>query len=348
MSAPENLQNLIVDRDGAVATITINRPKVLNALNTPTMDELRKTVLALRHDESVRAVIITGAGEKSFVAGADINELSVQTPAGGIDTVISSFNYALTSGVENLTLAATAGNISGTGNELDNVLTVTATYESWDFRWAYVVRYAEDYRLTVDQRRTLLERSLAESHERHEFYVALYAQRYKWNDLNLEEPAWILRLIDDTGNPQPPVVSRFGFETPTQEERLGTGARFSAPPSGGMFLARSSTAESAVLLPPLIRDFTDLKCSPQVTDEIRSADSAIRLLRLATLWGRARETGLFSSTRRRDVMQVLAQSTQGVLAHSSVQELEVITGFLAQTAAVLQDVTVRLRAVPSR
>ena len=82
---------------------------------------------------------------------------------------------------------------------MDNVLTVSATYESWDFRWAYVVRYAEDYRLTVDQRRTLLERSLAESHERHEFYVALYAQRYKWNNLNLEEPAWIIRLIDDTG-----------------------------------------------------------------------------------------------------------------------------------------------------
>ncbi len=89
-------------------------------------------------------------------------------------------------------------------NELDNVLTVTATYESWDFRWAYVVRYAEDYRLTVDQRRTLLERSLAESHERHEFYVALYAQRYKWNNLNLEEPAWIIRLIDDTGTETAP------------------------------------------------------------------------------------------------------------------------------------------------
>jgi enoyl-CoA hydratase len=47
------------------------------------MDELRRTILALKHDESVRAVIITGAGEKSFIAGADINELAVQTPAGG-------------------------------------------------------------------------------------------------------------------------------------------------------------------------------------------------------------------------------------------------------------------------
>jgi hypothetical protein len=88
--------------------------------------------------------------------------------------------------------------------ETDNVLTVTATYESWDFRWAYVVRYAEDYRLTVDQRSALLERSLNESRSDHEFYVALYAQRPKWNDLNDEEPAWIVRLIDDEGTETAP------------------------------------------------------------------------------------------------------------------------------------------------
>jgi len=87
---------------------------------------------------------------------------------------------------------------------LDNVLTVTATYESWDFRWAYTVRYAEDYRLTVDQRHALLERSLAETHEKHEFYVALQAEKYKWNDLNAEQPAWIVRLIDDAGTETAP------------------------------------------------------------------------------------------------------------------------------------------------
>src|SRR5262249_40825510 len=58
-------------------------PKVLNALNSQTLDELRRAVLDLRHDETIRAVILTGAGEKSFVAGADINELAVQTPIGG-------------------------------------------------------------------------------------------------------------------------------------------------------------------------------------------------------------------------------------------------------------------------
>jgi hypothetical protein len=90
-------------------------------------------------------------------------------------------------------------------NAMDNVLTVSATYESWDFRWAYAVRYAEDYRLTVDQRHALLERSLAETRDRHEFYLALYAQKHKWNDLTDEHPAWIVRLIDDAGTETAPL-----------------------------------------------------------------------------------------------------------------------------------------------
>jgi enoyl-CoA hydratase len=71
-----NLEHLLIDRDGAVAVITINRPAVLNALSTQTLDELRRAVLELKRDEAVRAVILTGAGEKSFVAGADIKELA--------------------------------------------------------------------------------------------------------------------------------------------------------------------------------------------------------------------------------------------------------------------------------
>ncbi len=76
-------ENLLVEHAAGVATVTINRPKVLNALNAPTLDELRRAILALKHDEAVRVVVITGAGEKSFIAGADINELAVQTPVSG-------------------------------------------------------------------------------------------------------------------------------------------------------------------------------------------------------------------------------------------------------------------------
>src|SRR5437762_2531177 len=75
--------NLLLERSGAVAIVTVNRPKVLNALNAPTLDELRRMALDLKHDEGVRVVIVTGAGEKSFIAGADINELAVQTPTSG-------------------------------------------------------------------------------------------------------------------------------------------------------------------------------------------------------------------------------------------------------------------------
>ncbi len=69
----DNLENILVEQDGAVATITINRPKVLNALSMQTLDELRRAILSLKYDASVRVLILTGAGEKSFVAGADIN-----------------------------------------------------------------------------------------------------------------------------------------------------------------------------------------------------------------------------------------------------------------------------------
>ena len=76
-------ENLLVERDGAVALVTINRPAKLNALNAQTIAELGQVMGTLGADPDVRAVVLTGAGEKAFVAGADINELAVQTPAQG-------------------------------------------------------------------------------------------------------------------------------------------------------------------------------------------------------------------------------------------------------------------------
>lgn len=90
-------------------------------------------------------------------------------------------------------------------SELDNLLTVTATFESWDFRWAYVVKYANDYRLTVEQRRTLLEKTLAETQDSHRFYVALYGTNHRFADLTRANSSWIVRLIDDEGNETAPL-----------------------------------------------------------------------------------------------------------------------------------------------
>ena len=89
--------------------------------------------------------------------------------------------------------------------ELDDLLTVSATYESWDFRWAYVVRYAQDYRLTVAQRRSLLDTTLQETQTRHQFFVALYGNNRRWTDLTRPNSAWIVRLIDDEGNETAPI-----------------------------------------------------------------------------------------------------------------------------------------------
>jgi enoyl-CoA hydratase len=68
-------ENIEVEREDSVATITINRPRVLNALSHDTLQELGQAVQDVAGDESVRAVIITGSGTKAFAAGADIAEL---------------------------------------------------------------------------------------------------------------------------------------------------------------------------------------------------------------------------------------------------------------------------------
>jgi enoyl-CoA hydratase len=76
-------ENILYEKKDGIAYITFNRPKVLNALNRKTVEELREALLDARADDAVRVLILTGAGEKSFVAGADIGELAVQTPVQG-------------------------------------------------------------------------------------------------------------------------------------------------------------------------------------------------------------------------------------------------------------------------
>jgi enoyl-CoA hydratase len=69
-------ESLLVERDGPIAVVTLNRPKVLNALDAAMLRELAACFDALRDDAEVRGVIVTGSGDKAFVAGADINELA--------------------------------------------------------------------------------------------------------------------------------------------------------------------------------------------------------------------------------------------------------------------------------
>jgi len=111
--------NLLLEREGAVAIVTINRPKVLNALNTRTLDEFRRVVLDLKDDDGIRVVIVTGAGEKAFAAGADINELAVQTPTGGRELALAGQHVL--DAIENMgkpVIAAINGYALGGGCEL--------------------------------------------------------------------------------------------------------------------------------------------------------------------------------------------------------------------------------------
>ena len=81
-------ENLLYEQRDGIASLTLNRPKVLNALNRKTVEELQHALLDARSDGRVRVLILTGAGEKSFVAGADISELAQQAPVGGRETAL--------------------------------------------------------------------------------------------------------------------------------------------------------------------------------------------------------------------------------------------------------------------
>ena len=112
-------ENLLLEQSGAVAIITVNRPKVLNALNAPTLDELRRAVLDMKRDDSVRVVVLTGAGEKSFIAGADINELAVQTPITGREhALLGQHVFDLFENLGKPVIAAINGYALGGGCEL--------------------------------------------------------------------------------------------------------------------------------------------------------------------------------------------------------------------------------------
>ena len=75
-----SFENILVEKKNAIAYVTVNRPKVLNALNAATLEELRAAFTDIKSDPAIRVALLTGAGEKAFVAGADIGELGKQDP----------------------------------------------------------------------------------------------------------------------------------------------------------------------------------------------------------------------------------------------------------------------------
>ena len=123
--------NLLIERDEAVAIVTFNRPKVLNAIDAPTLDALRRAMLDLQRDEAVRVVVVTGAGEKAFIAGADINELAAQTPTTGREHALAGQHvFDLIENLGKPVIAAINGYALGGGCELAMACTLRIAADS--------------------------------------------------------------------------------------------------------------------------------------------------------------------------------------------------------------------------
>src|ERR1700692_3700806 len=79
-----DLTNIIFEK-AAIATLTVNRPPALNALNREVLEEMARVIREVRHDASVRVLIVTGAGDRAFVAGADIAAMADMTTVEGLE-----------------------------------------------------------------------------------------------------------------------------------------------------------------------------------------------------------------------------------------------------------------------
>ena len=112
------LKNIIFEQ-AAIATLTVNRPNALNALNREVLEEMARVIREVRHDESVRVLIVTGAGDKAFVAGADIAAMAKMSAIDGID--FSRLGHRVMESFEDLpipVIAAVNGFALGGGLEL--------------------------------------------------------------------------------------------------------------------------------------------------------------------------------------------------------------------------------------
>jgi len=113
-------ETIVVEREGPIAVLTLNRPKVLNALNASMIGELLEAFAAFENDDGLRAVVLTGAGERAFAAGADINELNA-LPNAIAASRFARRGQALTLRIERLSkpvIAAVNGFALGGGCEL--------------------------------------------------------------------------------------------------------------------------------------------------------------------------------------------------------------------------------------
>ncbi|MCM3881426.1 MAG: enoyl-CoA hydratase-related protein [Vicinamibacterales bacterium] len=129
-----SFDNLHVEREASVAILTIQRPQRLNALDARTLEELRQAFLDIQQDPSVRCVIVTGSGDKAFVAGADINELAADIPDAAKQRALAGQHvFALIERLGKPVIAAVNGLALGGGCELAMACTLRLASDSARF-----------------------------------------------------------------------------------------------------------------------------------------------------------------------------------------------------------------------
>jgi enoyl-CoA hydratase/carnithine racemase len=134
MSSTSKLENVLYEGKGAIAYVTLNRPKVLNALNQRTWEDLRAAFEDVRDDAAIRGVILTGAGDRAFIAGADISELAQVTAVEAEKS--SSYGQEVLNLIENLgkpVIAAVNGFALGGGCEMAMACTIRVAIETAKF-----------------------------------------------------------------------------------------------------------------------------------------------------------------------------------------------------------------------
>src|SRR5271169_4653139 len=134
VSIQPTFTNILYEKKGNIAYVTLNRPKVLNALNRATWEELQAAFEGIREDEAIRGAILTGAGDKAFIAGADIGELANVTAIEAEQS--SAFGQKVLNLIENLgkpVIAAINGFALGGGCETAMACTVRIASESAKF-----------------------------------------------------------------------------------------------------------------------------------------------------------------------------------------------------------------------
>lgn len=133
-AVPQQFENILFEVKGGVAYVTVNRPKVLNALNMATMGEIAAAFTAIKEDAAVRVALLTGSGEKAFVAGADIGELGQQNPVAAKEYALRG--QAVLELIENLgkpVIACVNGFALGGGCELAMACTFRLASENAKF-----------------------------------------------------------------------------------------------------------------------------------------------------------------------------------------------------------------------